>query len=70
MSQDDQKRLPTTWSPEMLKEFHKLIRTYWFELDKNANTNVESVIMDENGRIEEWPVGLFDQFEINASKLL
>ena len=25
MSQDDQKRLPTTWSPEMLKEFHKLI---------------------------------------------
>jgi hypothetical protein len=25
MAQDDQKRLPTTWSPEMLKEFHKLI---------------------------------------------
>jgi hypothetical protein len=27
MSQDDQKRLPTTWSPEMLKEFHKLINS-------------------------------------------
>ncbi len=27
MSPDDPKRLPTTWSPEMLMEFHKLINS-------------------------------------------
>lgn len=51
-------------------QFHNLVKLYWFELDKNNNTNVSSVSIDENGRIKDWPQGLFDQFEINASKLL
>ena len=39
MSQDDQKRLPTTWSPEMLKEFHKLI---------NAPLPINFVILEKH----------------------
>ncbi len=51
-------------------DFHECVSVYWFELDKNDNTNVEPVVIDKNGRIDEWPKGLFDQFEINATKLL
>ena len=50
-------------------DFHKLFKCYWFELDKNANTEVKPATIDENGRLNEWIPGLFDQFEINASKL-
>lgn len=50
--------------------FHEKVKIYWFELDKNANTDVQEAELDENGRIAHWPQGLFDQFEINASKLL
>jgi predicted ATPase len=50
--------------------FHEKVKTYWFELDKNRNTEVHEVVIDENGRIPNAPQGLFDQFEINASKLL
>jgi hypothetical protein len=39
MSQDDQKRLPTTWSLEMLKEFHKLI---------NAPLPINFVILEKH----------------------
>ena len=39
MSQDDQKRLPTTWSPKMLKEFHKLI---------NAPLPINFVILEKH----------------------
>ena len=39
MSQDDQKRLPTTWSPEKLKEFHKLI---------NAPLPINFVILEKH----------------------
>lgn len=49
--------------------FHEKVRTYWFELDKNRNTDVQEVSLDKNGRISDAPQGLFDQFEINASKL-
>ena len=50
--------------------FHEKVKIYWFELDKNANTDVQEAELDKNGRIAHWPQGLFDQFEINASKLL
>lgn len=50
--------------------FNEKVKIYWLELDKNGNTDVQEAELDENGRIENWPQGLFDQFEINASKLL
>lgn len=43
---------------------------YWFELDKNKNTQYEQCSMDSDGRMIKWPEGMFDQFEVNALKLL
>lgn len=50
--------------------FNKEVCTYWFELDKNRNTDTSKVSIDGNGRIKDWPKGMFDQFSINSSKLL
>ncbi len=52
------------------KKFAQTVSTYWFELDKNDNTITESAILYNNGRMNNWPKGMFDQFEINASELL
>lgn len=49
--------------------FADKISTHWFEQDKDIS-NVTSIKMDNYGRIKEWPQGMFDQFEINASDLL
>lgn len=46
------------------------VQIYWFELNAHKNTEVYSPVLDKNGRLNEWPIGFFDQFEINASKLL
>jgi len=51
-------------------QFNELVKIYWFELDKNNNTDVQPALLDKDGRLDEWPTGLFDQFGINASKLL
>jgi predicted ATPase len=48
----------------------KDIQLYWFELDKNKNTRVYSPVLTDDGRIDEWPEGFFDQFEINSSQLI
>ena len=50
--------------------FFSKIKVYWFELDKNNNTSSQEADVDEDGRLDKWPTGLFDQFGINASKLL
>ncbi len=50
--------------------FAKDVQIHWFELNKEKNTEVYSPILDDNGRINEWPKGFFDQFETNASQLL
>ncbi len=50
-------------------EFSENIQIHWFELDHDRNTEVTSPIMDNRGRITEWPDGFFDQFEINNAKL-
>ena len=52
------------------KEFSQNVQIHWFELDKQGNTEVYSPVLLEDGRINEWPKGFFDQFEINSSKLL
>jgi len=46
------------------------VQIHWFELDKEKNTEVYSPTLYDDGRIDEWPKGFFDQFEINASNLL
>lgn len=51
------------------KGFAKNVLTHWFEQD-NGISKVTSIIMDDYGRIREWPEGMFDQFETNASNLL
>lgn len=51
------------------KGFADKVLTHWFEQDKGIS-NVTSIKMDNYGRIKEWPEGMFDQFEINASDLL
>ena len=50
--------------------FHEDVKFYWFEPDENRNTSVVEIEIDENGRLDECPEGFFDQFEINASRLL
>lgn len=52
------------------KDFATMVNTYWFELDKNNNSIVESAKLDNEGRLDNWPGGMFDQFEINASELI
>lgn len=51
-------------------DFAKNVQIHWFELDDEQNTEVHSPILNDDGRLDEWPKGLFDQFEINASKLI
>ncbi|MEA4821775.1 MAG: DUF3696 domain-containing protein [Erysipelotrichales bacterium] len=46
------------------------VNIHWFQLNSNKNTEVYSPILLKDGRLSEWPQGFFDQFEINASKLL
>jgi predicted ATPase len=53
-----------------VSDFHDNVHIYWFELDKNGNTESELITIDKNGRLENCPIGLLDQFEINARKLL
>lgn len=51
--------------------FAELTQMYWFELDKERNTSVHPIKLDDNGRvIPPWPNGFFDQFELNAEELL
>ena len=51
-------------------DFSSKIILYWFELDKNGNTSVEYSDVDKMGRLSNSPQGLFDQFGINAGKLI
>ncbi|GAB5528082.1 MAG: DUF3696 domain-containing protein [Roseivirga sp.] len=52
------------------KGFSDNVQIHWFELDERRNTVIYSPNMDENGRLDSWPIGLFDQFEMNASELI
>jgi predicted ATPase len=52
------------------KDFAKYVQIHWFELNEKQNTEVASPILNDDGRLDKWPPGLFDQFELNASKLL
>jgi predicted ATPase len=52
------------------QEFESMFQLHWFELNDKKNTEITSPTVDENGRIDSWLQGFFDQFEINASQLL
>jgi predicted ATPase len=52
------------------KDFANDVQIHWFELNDKGNTEVYSPVLDKNGRLNEWPKGMFDQFEINSSELL
>jgi predicted ATPase len=51
-------------------DFGEHVQFHWFELDKDQLTEVSSPVMDNQGRLNEWPTNFFDQFEINSSELL
>lgn len=46
------------------------IQIHWFELDERRNTQVFSPVLTNDGRIDKWPQGFFDQFELNSSQLI
>ncbi len=50
--------------------FAQKVATHWFELDKQKLTHVESPKMYDNGKLDFWPKGMFDQFGLNATELL
>lgn len=52
------------------KGFAEHVNPYWLELDENRCTKVLSPHIDDNGRLDKWPEGMFDQFEVNAEELL
>jgi predicted ATPase len=52
------------------KGFAKNVQVHWFELNEKQNTEVASPELNDDGRLDKWPKGLFDEFELNASKLL
>lgn len=59
------------YAKESQTNFHEQVKAYWFELDKKGNTDVQSIEINKNGRIVgDMPQGMFDQFIVNASKLL
>lgn len=51
-------------------EFAKEISVNWFEQDRDGNSTVETPHVLPSGRLDSWPPGMFDQFEINAEELL
>lgn len=51
-------------------KFSELVQIHWFELDSKQNSDIQSPTLLEDGRLDTWPKGLFDQFELNASKLI
>ena len=46
------------------------VLAYWFELNGFKNTQYEQCTMDSDGRMIKWPKGMFDQFELDALKLM
>lgn len=53
-----------------MKGFSDKVQVNWFQLNDKGNTEVVSPILSKSGRLDEWPQGLFDQFEISALELL
>ncbi|MFJ1426142.1 DUF3696 domain-containing protein [Capnocytophaga canimorsus] len=53
-----------------MEGFNEKVKLHWLELNEKNNSTIISPIISKKGRIDEWPQGFFDQFEINSSKLI
>lgn len=58
------------FAKESASHFSNRVATYWCQLDEDRNTLVESCQIQENGRLDHWPKGMFDQFLLDSEKLL
>lgn len=52
------------------KGFAKNVDIHWFALNEYGNTEIVTPVLDDNGRLDQWPADMFEQFDINASSLL
>ena len=43
---------------------------YWCQLDEDKCTKVDTCHIKKNGKVDNWPQGMFDQFLIDAEKLI
>lgn len=53
-----------------IEKFNQVVQIHWFEQDQDGNTEIYSPVLMEDGSVNEWPKGFFDQFEVNSSELL
>lgn len=52
------------------KSFSDKALVYWCHLDDDKNTEVQQCHIKGNGKMDAWPEGMFDQFLIDAEKLI
>lgn len=50
--------------------FTDKVIAYWCQLDENKCTKVEKCHIKKNGKVDNWPQGMFDQYLIDAEKLI
>lgn len=50
--------------------FANKVIAYWCQLDENKCTKVASCHIKRNGKVDNWPKGMFDQFLIDAERLI
>lgn len=50
--------------------FADKVIAYWCQLDENKCTEVDICHIKKNGKVDNWPKGMFDQFLIDAEKLI
>ena len=43
---------------------------YFSRNEEEEKTEVQKIEIDENGKIDEWPKGFFDEWDIQLEKLL
>jgi len=58
------------FSKESETEFAHKVIAYWCQLDENKCTKVDACHIKKNGKVDNWPQGMFDQFLIDAEKLI
>lgn len=50
--------------------FSNKVIVYWCQLDEHKCTKVDICNILKNGKVDNWPQGMFDQFLIDAEKLI
>ena len=55
---------------ESERAFSDKVLVYWFQLDDNKNTIIQQCRINGRGKMNNWPKGMFDQFLIDAEKLI